>query len=580
MRGDPRRWLVAATLLSLGCGEDDAREAGSHRATTRPPSLRDVTGECGVDFVHYAGSTGGFFIPEIMGAGCALLDHDGDGDLDLYAVQGALLDRSKTPHDSLFPPREAIPRNRLYRNELAERGDGRIAFTDVTDASGVGDPGYGMGCAVGDYDNDGDPDLYVTNFGANQLFRNRGDGVFDDVTSAAGVDDPRWSASAAFLDVDRDGRLDLFVTAYVDFSVNTSRDCTRLAAERDYCGPLSYEPLADRLFHNEGDGRFTDVSRAAGIDRLRGNGLGVVCADLDDDGWVDIFVANDAMPNRLWTNRRDGSFEDTALAAGVATNRDGRNEAGMGVAAGDFDGDGDLDLFLTHESGETNTLYVNLGGGLFEDATSRLRLATSSRPFAGFGCGWIDHDLDGRPDLVVVNGAVRTMPALVGMPHPFHQGDQLFRNEAAGFVERTEGSGLDSGAPTTGRGLALGDLDNDGDVDIVTTSNSGPLRVLRNDTPTDVKRLRLKLVGTTSPRDASGSRVEAVLDDGTRLVRRLGTDGSYLSASDPRLCFAIGATRSVRSVTVRWTSGAVERWDAVGTEAIVTLREGDGTPPG
>jgi hypothetical protein len=471
-----------------------------------------------------------------------------------------------------------VPRNRLWKNLLVEDGGTRLAFTDVTEAAGVGDTGCGMGCAVGDIDNDGDPDLYVTNCGPNVLYENQGDGTFRDITARAGVADPRFSSSAAFLDHDRDGRLDLFVASYVEFSIASNRECSRLGGRRDYCGPLSYEPAPDRLFHNEGGGTFRDVTRAAGIDRAFGNGLGVVCADFDGDSWIDIFVDNDATANQLWINRGDGTFEDRALVSGVATNAAGQYEAGMGACAGDFDRDGDFDIFSTHERDETNTLWVHIGAGLFEDATARLGLAAPSLPYTGFGAAWVDFDRDGWLDLSVANGAVRALPALLDAPHPYHQPDQLFRNTGGRFVEVTVGAELDGGAPLTGRGLAAGDLDNDGDVDLVVTNNSGPLRVLRNDTPTRGGWLALRLVGTRSGRDAYGSMVAVELDGGARLTARAGTDGGYLSASDPRLYFGLGDAKSIAAVTVRWTSGRVERWRGIEPGKLTTLSEGEGTP--
>lgn len=538
------------------------------------PLFSDATQACGIDFVHYTGATGAFYLPEIMGAGCALFDYDGDGDLDVYAVQGALLGQGKSIEQSLFPPRDRPPRSRLFRNRLVESG--KLTFEDVTDESGTGCVGFGMGCAVGDYDNDGRPDLYVTSFGPNVLFHNDGGGKFSDATRRAGVGDPRFSASAAFLDYNRDGALDLFVTTYVDYSIAANRDCFRLGGERDYCGPQSYEPAPDRLYRNNGDGTFTDVTVEAGILSHFGCGLGVVCADFDADGWIDIFVANDATPNQLWINRGNGTFEDRALLAGVAVNVAGHSEAGMGVTAGDFDRDGDFDVFISHDTGETNTLYRNLKGGLFEDFTSGARLGLPSLPFTGFGTRWFDYDNDGWLDLFVANGSVRKIADRLAEPYPYAQSHQLFHNEQGRFVEVSSAAGPGLTSPSVGRGAAFGDIDNDGDIDIVLSNNNGPLRVILNHSSPSNHWLSFLLEGTRSARDAYGARVAVQLAGGVTLWEHVGADGSYLSSSDKRVHFGLGAETRVEAVTVYWLSGLVERWRSVTIDAQATLREGQG----
>ena len=326
----------------------------------------------GLDFQHVTGGTGEFYFPEIAGAGVALIDYDGDGDLDVYLLQGNVLEPAKRLGDALFPPTEGYPPgNRLFRNESIPGGE--LTFVDVTAIARVGDEGYGMGTAVGDFDNDGNADLYVTNFGANVLYRNNGDETFSDVIAWAGVDDPRWSTSAAFLDYDGDGDLDLLVVNYVGFTLNGNKECFIVTGGRDYCGPQTYHAVPDRLFRNEGEGKFSDATGEAGIGAAFGPGLGVSTADFNGDGWPDIYVANDGAANQLWINRGDGRFEDVALMAGAAYNDKGAAEAGMGVSAGDFDADGDMDLFLTHLIEETNTLYRNDGGGLFSRRDQRRR---------------------------------------------------------------------------------------------------------------------------------------------------------------------------------------------------------------
>jgi hypothetical protein len=544
----------------------------------RPPSgagawFRDATEESGLEFLHDNGAEGEYHLPEIMGSGCALLDYDGDGDLDVFAIQGVAI--GARAGGARPPPK----RQRLFRNRLRDAGGARgaLRFEDATAEAGLDGAGCGMGCAVGDIDNDGDPDLYVTRFGANVLYENEG-GVFRDVTAAAGAGDPGFGAGAAFLDYDRDGDLDLYVANYAEYSVLAVRECTRLGGRRDYCGPLSYEAAPDVLYRNEGGGRFADASAAAGIDRRDGFGLGVVAADFDGDGWVDIFVANDASPNFLWINLRNGRFEDRALLSGAAVDANGRNEACMGVAAGDFDRDGDLDVLVTNEVGETNTLYRNLGGGFFEDASDAAGLGAPSLPDVGFGAAWMDADLDGWLDLLVVNGSVRRLADQEGEPHPYRQPSRLYRSAGGAFRQLDAAASGALAAPLVSRALAIGDVDDDGDLDALVTANAGPLRLLLNESPRAGRWLRVRLAGTRSPRDGTGSLVELHLPDGARLLGRAATDGSYLSASDGRVSFGLGRAERVRAVVVRWTSGRVESWGESAVDLELRLVEGEGRP--
>jgi hypothetical protein len=435
-----------------------------------------------------------------------------------------------------------------------------------------------MGAATGDYDNDGDPDLYVTGFGPNVLYRNEGNGTFTDVTRAAGVNDPRWSTSAAFVDYDRDGDLDLVNVNYVDFRVAANRKCTSPAGEPDYCTPKAYSPTPASLFRNDGGGRFTDVSKASGIASRPGPGLGVVCADLDGDGWTDIFVANDGAANHLWMNRGNGTFSEDALMSGTAYSADGRAEAGMGITAGDFDADGDEDLFVTHLLNEKNRLYRNDGQGVFHDATAQFALDRAA--LTGFGTEWFDYDNDGLLDLFITNGAVQIVDALRGQRYPYQQPKQLFRNAGPpryAFTEVVPPSGTALAFPEVGRGSAFGDLDNDGDVDIVESNNNGPARVLRNESP---RRhwLLVSLTGTSSNRGALGARVAALRRGGAALWRRAHTDGSYLSANDPRVHFGLGDDAAIEAVGVVWPNGRRERFTGVTADRLVALREGGGTP--
>jgi len=538
-----------------------------HPETLSQPSplFTDVTGESGLDFHHHNGATGRLLLPEVIGAGGALFDFDNDGDLDLFAVDGGPIPGT--------PPTEARSRSRLYRNDL-DPATRRIRFTDVTAHSGISASGYGMGAATGDIDNDGWIDLYVTNLGSNQLFRNRGDGTFVDVTAASGTDDSGWSTSATFFDYDRDGWLDLFVANYVDFSVTMKRECFSSGSARDYCNPVVYSPTPDRLLHNNGNGMFTDVSVKAGITRPAGRGLGVLAADFNDDGWTDLFVANDGDANQLWINERgSGVFRDEALLAGVALSRTGQAQGSMGIDLADIDRDGDEDLFVTNLDNESNTFYRNTGKGLFDDRTSELGLFRLG--FTGFGTRFFDYDNDGWLDLVVLNGAVRHLPAQVrrGEPYPLKQRNQLLRNEAGKrFVDVTGPAGPAFDRLDVGRGLSSGDLDNDGDSDLVIFNNSGPVRVLRNDVGSRQHWLGLRAIDRR--RDAVQTRIELVRPSGAPLLRRVQTDGSYCAASDPRLVFGVGGETSAQTVRVRWPGGQVEEFRNLAPDRYWILEAG------
>ncbi|HKU77134.1 MAG TPA: CRTAC1 family protein [Pyrinomonadaceae bacterium] len=539
--------------------------------------FREVAEQVGLKFQHYNGMTGKFYLPEITGSGVALFDFDNDGDTDVFLVQSNVFEPNTQPGATLFPWRGSeSPRGRLFRNDLKQ---GRLTFTDVTQQSGIVATGYGMGVASGDINNDGLPDLYLTKLGANQMYLNKGGGKFADVTKESGTDDPRWSTSASFFDYDRDGWLDLMVVNYADFSVSNSPNCYNATTARDYCTPRVFRAPGNRLFHNKGNGVFEDTTAAAGVSKEFGHGLGVVTADLNNDGWIDIYVANDGDQNQLWTNQKNGTFINDALLAGAAVNRNGQTEAGMGVDVGDFDGNGTDDIFVTHLMDETNTLFVNLGQALFEDRTREAGLGMPGRRFTGFGTFFFDYDNDGWLDLFVANGAVQLLPELVRQKNPFPLGqpNQLFRNNGKGsFVEIMDQAELQP--LEVSRGAALGDVDNDGDTDILVTNNNGPVRLLLNQVGSGNHWLGLRLVGK-SGRDMLGAQVEIVIDEKNILRRRVRTDGSYLVANDPRVLVGLGKVTKIKTVRVRWPDATVEEWKDPSIDQYITLKQGTKISP-
>jgi len=563
-------------------------------AAPEPDWFVDAAAASGLDFVHFNGMSGELSFAEMMGGGGALFDFDGDGDLDVFLVQGSMLG-GKPLAQATLPPQGPL-RHRLYRNDLTVGPDGRrtLRFTDVSDATGIATAGYGNGAAAGDFDNDGRVDLYVLAVGGNQLLRNLGGGRFADATREAGVEERRWSAAASFFDYDRDGWLDLFVGNYVDWSAAQPRFCPDLAGANDYCGPLAFAPQSDRLFHNRGRGpagevTFEDVTARARPAAAPGNTLGSVTADLDGDGWLDLYVANDAEPNQLWLNRRDGGFRDEALLAGCAVNERGLPEASMGVDAGDIDNDGDEDLFMTHLNQETNTLYLNDGKGFFADRSRDSGLGPPSWLFTGFGTAFFDYDNDGWLDVAAVNGAVKLAdaPRRAGDPYPLHQTNQLFRNlggEPAGrtasgvvrFAEVTERAGAAWRLSEVSRGAAFGDVDDDGDTDVLVINNAGPARLLLNQVGSARPWLGLRLLGADGRRDQLGARVEVRRRGGPTLWRRARTDGSYLVSNDPRVLVGLGEASEVTAVRVHWPSGRSEEWAGLPLRAYTTLREGTG----
>ncbi|MFQ5708857.1 MAG: CRTAC1 family protein [bacterium] len=577
--------LVLFALMGLstasGCRNKEAKApavspAAPISTNASQPILTDVTTEVGIDFVYDNGMSGKMYFVEMMGGGGAMFDYDNDGDEDLYLAQGHLLDPAWPGPDA------TTPGDRLYRNELEIRPDGTRAlhFTDVTESSGLRATGYGMGVTTGDYNNDGWVDLYVLNWGDNQLWRNNGDGTFTDVTQESGTNDPNWSTAAAFLDFDRDGWLDLMIVNYVGYSFANDHPCySPISGGRDYCHPSSYPVAPDRLLRNRGDGTFENVTLATRVVSAYGPGLGIAVADFNGDGWPDIYVANDGRENLLWLNEEGRYFQNHAVISGTAVNNAGATEASMGVNAADFDGDGDIDLFMTHLTRETNTLYINYGMALFQDRTLTSGLAAASLPYTGFGTVDFDYDNDGWLDVFVANGHVGIIQeeAQRGDPFPLKQVNQFFRNLGQGrfeMISSTDDPVL--GLEEVSRGAAMGDVDNDGDTDLLLVNNNGPARLLRNEVGQKQTWLGLRLVGAVTRRDMLGSRVALVRTDGSTLWRRVHVDGSYCSAHDPRVLFGLGKSGSYKAVRVYWTGGDVEEWTDLDIGQYHTLTQGTG----
>jgi enediyne biosynthesis protein E4 len=538
--------------------------------TPAPVAVRftDVTVASGIEFTHTHGGTGRKYYIETVPPGSCWLDYDSDGAQDVYLVQSGPLPGTPRPPGS--------PHARLYRNV------GNGTFVDVSEQAGVADAGgYGNGCTAGDYDNDGDQDLYVTNFGPSILYRNNGDGTFTDVTPQAGVRNGLYASSAAWADYDNDGRLDLYVANYVDFTMSDQKFCGNIKTNRrSYCHPDAYGGLPDVLYHNEGNGKFRDVAKAAGIWDPNGKGLGVVWLDFDADGDVDLYVANDATPNALYRNEGNGRFTDITLLAGVCCSEDGKPQSGMGTDAGDADGDGWPDLFVTNLSNETNELYHNLGGkGPFSIDTYPAGLGEISLLMTGWGTDFFDYDNDADLDLIVTNGHPmddigEDSDILTYAQRPF-----LFQNEGRGRYREVGGElGPYFNSVDVGRGLSTADYDNDGDLDVLLTPNNRRATVLRNEGGHAAGRwITLRLAGTRSNRDAIGARV-IVTAGGRRQIEEVRSGSSYLSQNDMRLHFGLGAADRVEAIEIRWPSKVkrIERIGPVAAGQFLTIQEGRG----
>ena len=542
-------------LFALATLSPSLQEAPDAKpAATNTPWFREVAAETGLQFTYRSGAGAKFHFPEIMGGGIGLIDYDNDGLLDVYALQGGELVEGEDD----APTTE----NKLFRN----LGNGR--FEDVTAAAQVGHLGYAMGVACGDYDRDGDTDMFITNVGPNVLYQNQGDGTFKDVTEEFEVGDARWGTSAAFVDIDNDKELDLFVTNNLGWSASTEVECFNYYGEPDYCSPNNYNAPSSDLLYQLGRIRYTNITMLSGVSGAFGNGLGVAIGDYDNDGDSDIYVANDATPNVLWTNMGKGKFEDMGLIKGCAVNGNGTPEAGMGVQFVDIDMDGDLDLFMTHLRRETNTFYLN-SRGRFRDRTAMTGTGNTSLPFTGFGMGFQDFDLDGHLDLYVANGAVQSwkenerFDPKDGYAEPNH----LFRGVGGTKFEEVPGGGVADNPIATSRGAAFGDLDNDGDIDILIANRDAPMTVLWNEAPRKGSWIGFVTRDTKSTHMV-GVRVEVRRPTGT-LFRVADPAYSYLCSNDPRTHFGLGVDAEGKPLTeaseviVHWPGDKVESFGAL-----------------
>ena len=575
--------MFVVGVAVAGCGGDRSAAEGDTPAPAPPAGewFVERARASGLDFVHFNGMSGETYYPEIMAPGVGVLDYDNDGDLDVYVVQGQMLGPGKSLSDAIYPPKGPL-RDRLFRNDLRVGPDGvrTLRFTDVTVDSRINIQTYGMGVATGDIDNDGWVDIYRTGLSGSVMLRNNGNGTFSDMTEKSGTGNPGgWGVSSSFLDFDRDGFLDLFVGNYLIYSIAGDIDCLAVTGQPDYCPPNSYRPQPSRLYRNRGDRTFEDVTSRALVGGAYGAALGVSTADFNDDGWIDIYVGNDGTANQLWMNQHDGTFKESALLAGAAVNGSGNAEASMGIDAGDFDNDGDEDLFITNWFDQMNILYVNQGKAIFEDRKAASGLGPPSRARTGFGTAWFDYDNDSWLDLLTVNGSVATIEsqARAKEPFPLKMPNHLYRNLGTGrFEDVSARAGEIFKVEDVSRGAAFGDIDNDGDSDVVVGVAAGPLRLLINNVGNASHWVGLRLVGERSRRDMLGARVAIARRNGPTLWRRVRSDGSYASANDPRVLVGLGTAADPVAVRVQWPDGRSEQWTDVPVDRFTTLTQGTG----
>jgi len=558
--------FVFANLLALGLAATaplSGRAVQGASAARGPASIsfRPAAAEAGVQFQHVNGASPDKYMVETMGSGGLFFDYDRDGWIDIFLVDGgSLADRTIA----------GAAGHRLYRG----RGNG--LFEDRTAAAGITHAAYGLGACAADVDNDGWQDLYITAFGPNVLYRNNGNGTFSDITKTAGVGSASWSTSCAFGDIDNDNDLDLYVANYVEFSAQNNKFCGDVARKiRAYCDPHVYPGVSGVLYRNSGSGTFTDVTKEAGAHRTDGKSLGVIFLDYDDDGWSDIFVANDRVPNFLFRNQRDGRFREVGLLAGVAVASDGKARAGMGTDFGDYDNDGKPDLVVTNFDLETHSVFRNLGGGIFADATAQSGVGPATLPFVGFGTAWFDADNDGDLDLAIANGHVLDNPGVFRAGARHAQRSLLFVNDGRGRLSeigRSAGAGFEP--ERVSRGLFVADIDNDGDLDMLITNNGQPAELLRNDGGNRRNALIVRLAGSRSNRDGIGARVR-VIAGGRSWVRDVRAGSRYLGQNDLRVHVGLGMVSQV-DLEVRWPAGTVETVRGVAANSIVTMSEGKG----
>jgi hypothetical protein len=557
--------LAVVTLLTCHIPVPFVRAAApSPERPSSPIEFRDVTKQAGIHFKHNSGAFGKKYLPETMGSGVCVLDYDNDGWQDILFVNSMNWPGYKGATKS-YPA--------LYHNNK----DG--TFTDVTREAGLALESYGLGCAVADYDNDGFEDIYITSVGSNHLFHNLGNGKFADVTVKTGVADPGFATSAVWFDYDNDGKLDLFVTHYIDWSIAKDQYCTLDNKNKSYCTPQTYKGESSTLFHNKGDGTFENVTKRAGLHDPTSKSLGVAMLDYDNDGWMDLFVANDTEPNKLYHNNHNGTFTDAAVQVGVAFSESGRVRAGMGVDAGDYDGSGWQSLVIGNFTNESMSLYRNDGSGLFVDEEISSGIRQMSLQALTFGCFFFDYDLDGRLDIFAANGHVSDDISVVQPTLKYAQPAILFRNSGnRKFEDASAKVGPAMQQPVVGRGAAYLDYDNDGDLDLLITANNGPARLLRNENGNQNDMLRVKLTGARSNRDGIGAKVTLTTSAGTRLFRMVKTGSSYASQSELPLTFGLGKPEAGRTVNIEivWPGGQKDSLPRIGANQFINVKEGSG----